>query len=84
MKRIRKDNLVIDEVVTYNHALSESEIEQLYSNSRKDSYIELSIEEGKALNSLIINHPEIKWWWFSKNALYLEINCEVWDDLWKI
>ncbi len=50
---------------------------------KEDSYIELSIEEGKALNNLIINHPEIKWWWFSKKALYLEINCEVWDDLWK-
>ncbi len=59
MKRIRKDNLVIDEVVTYDHALTESEIERLYSNSNENSYIELSKEEGKALNDLILNHPEM-------------------------
>ncbi len=83
MKCIRKDNLVVNEAVTYGHALNETEIEQLYSNSNENSYVELSKEEGKALNDLIINHPEIKWWWFSEKALYLEINCEVWDDLWK-
>ena len=83
MRHIRKDNLVVDEAVTYGHALNETEIEQLYSNSNENSYVELSKEEGKALNDLIINHPEIKWWWFSEKALYLEINCEVWDDLWK-
>ena len=83
MKCIRKDNLVVSKAVTYGHALNETEIEQLYSNSNENSYVELSKEEGKALNDLIINHPEIKWWWFSEKALYLEINCEVWDDLWK-
>jgi len=75
--------LVVSEAVTYGHALNETEIKQLYSNSNENSYVELSKEEGKALNDLIINHPEIKWWWFSEKALYLEINCEVWDDLWK-
>ena len=75
--------MVVSEAVTYGHALNETEIKQLYSNSNENSYVELSKEEGKALNDLIINHPEIKWWWFSEKALYLEINCEVWDDLWK-
>jgi len=82
-----EENLVVDSnannVVTYDHALTEEEIEDIFSASNENSYIELSKEEGKALNDLIINHPEIKWWWFSENAIYLEINYEAWDELWK-
>ena len=65
MESNREENLVVDSntnnVVTYDHALTEEEIEDIFSALNGNSYIELSKEEGKALNDLIINHPEIKW-----------------------
>ncbi len=75
-----KENLITNSntnsVVMYNYAFTKEEIGDMFFISNGNSYIELSEEEGKSLNDLIINHPEIKWWWLFKESIIFKMQKE--------